>query len=348
MITIENLEKTVEDFELGKINLEIENGEYFVILGPTGSGKTLFLELLAGFLEPDKGSVWINDEDVTNVDVREREVAFVHQDYSLFPHMTVWENVSFGPRVNGFSEDLVKEKTSEVLTLLGIQGLADRKPDTLSGGEMQKTSLARSLVMEPELLLLDEPISALDVPSQEMMREELKKIHRERDVTVIHVTHDREEASWLGNRIGVMQEGSIIQIGSPREVFHEPRTEFVADFMGSENIFEGRASLSDGISKIKVNDEIEVQTVSDNEGQVTFCIRPEEILLSKDSIKSSGRNTFEGKITDVKDLENTSRISVDVGLEFVVLVTKRSRNEMDLSDGDTVYLTFKASAVHVI
>ncbi len=348
MINIENLSRDWPDFSIKNIDLEIKNKEYFVILGPTGAGKTLLLELLAGFYEPDGGRILIGEDEVTYQDSEERDVGFVYQDYSLFPHLTVEENIKFGPQVNDFSQDRVREETSRVIDLLGIQHLVNRYPETLSGGERQKTALARGLVMDPDVLLLDEPISALDMPSQEEMRKELKRIHRNTEITTLHVTHNREEASWLGDRIGVMKEGEIVQIGTPNQVLRKPGSEFVADFVGTENIFQGKSKVEDGIAKINIGKNIEIEAVSDKKGNVTVCIRPEEILLSKSSIKTSGRNEFEGEIVEIKELENTFQVKVDVGKEFVVVITKRSKSEMNLEVGSKVFLTFKASAVHVI
>ncbi len=348
MINIKNLSRNWPEFSLKNIDLEIKDEEYFVILGPTGAGKTLLLEILAGFYEPDEGKVFVGGKDVTHQRPEDRDVGFVYQDYSLFPHLTVEENIKFGPQVNNFPEDRVEEETERVIELLGIRHLTDRYPDTLSGGEQQKTALARGLIMDPDVLLLDEPISALDMPSQEEMRKELKRIHRNAEITTLHVTHNREEASWLGDRIGVMREGEIVQIGTPNEVLREPKSEFVAGFVGTENIFKGESRTEDGIAKIDIGKNIELEAVSGKKGNVTVCIRPDEILLSKGSIKSSGRNEFEGEIVEIIELENTFQVKVDVGKEFVVVITKRSKSEMNLEIGSKVFITFKASAIHVI
>ncbi|KXA92372.1 hypothetical protein AKJ64_03355, partial [candidate division MSBL1 archaeon SCGC-AAA259E17] len=206
----------------------------------------------------------------------------------------------------------------------------------------------RGLVMDPEILLLDEPIGALDKPSQERMREELKRIHRKAGITTIHVTHDREEASWLGDRIGVMNRGEIVQVGTPNEVFREPKSEFVADFVGTENIFKGTSVVKNGIAHIDVGGGVEMEAVTDKEGEVTACIRPEEILLSKDTFKSSGRNVFKGKVVEIIELENTFQIRADAGKDFSTIITKRSKSDMEIDTGSKVYLTFKAAAVHVI
>lgn len=348
MISIRGLSRKWQDFKLEDISLDVKDQEYFVILGPTGAGKTLVLELIAGFHEPDEGEIRMGQKDVTNLSPQERDVGFVYQNYSLFPHLTVEENIEFGPAVQKVSDKQVGERKIEIMDTLDISHLKDRYPKTLSGGEQQKVALARALILNPKILLLDEPISALDVPSQEEVRQRLKDIHRESEITTIHVTHNREEASWLGDRLGVMSDGKIVQIGSPDEVFRKPKSEFVANFVGTENVFPGTSNMEEEISKIDIGGGVEIQSTEIREGQVKACIRPEEIIVSNQPIKSSGRNMFEGEIVGVSDLENTVRLEIDTGRNFTVVVTKKSRSDMNLKIGKKVYIAFKASSVHVI
>lgn len=348
MIKIRNLSKDWESFSLENIDLDVKEDEYFVILGPTGAGKTLLLELIAGFHRADDGRIEIDGRDVADTPPENREVGFVYQDYSLFPHLTAEENVRFGLDLRDFSKRETEKKVRETMRKLEIEDLSDRYPRTLSGGEQQRVALARGLVLEPEILLLDEPISALDVPSQEEVRKELKRIHRESDIATIHVTHNREEASWLGDRIGVMKEGRIVQVGTPNRVFQRPKTEFVANFVGTENVFDGEAETEEGISKIDIGGGMEIEAIGEKEGPAKACIRPEEIIISRNPIQSSGRNTFKGKIEEIMEQENTVRLLIDAGKKFRVTITKRSRTEMNLEIGTKVYLAFKASSVHVI
>ncbi|KXB08394.1 hypothetical protein AKJ55_01085 [candidate division MSBL1 archaeon SCGC-AAA382M17] len=348
MISIRGLSRKWQDFKLEDISLDVKDQEYFVILGPTGAGKTLVLELIAGFHEPDEGEIRMGQKDVTNLSPQERDVGFVYQNYSLFPHLTVEENIEFGPAVQKVSDKRVGERKIGIMDTLDISHLKDRYPKTLSGGEQQKVALARALILDPKILLLDEPISALDVPSQEEVRQRLKDIHRESEITTIHVTHNREEASWLGDRLGVMSDGKIVQIGSPDEVFRKPKSEFVANFVGTENVFPGTSNMEEEISKIDIGGGVEIQSTEIREGEVKACIRPEEIIVSNQPIKSSGRNMFEGEIVGVSDLENTVRLEIDTGRNFTVVVTKKSRSDMNLKIGKKVYIAFKASSVHVI
>jgi molybdopterin-binding protein len=330
------------------VNLDIEKREYFAVLGPTGAGKTLLLELIAGFHSPDRGEIWLNGREVTELPPEERGVGFVYQDYSLFPHLTVEENVRFGLDLKRVPRSKAGKKVREVMRLLNISHLAKRYPSTLSGGEQQKTALARALVLGPEVLLLDEPLSAVDARAREQLRGELKRIHEHSGVTTVHVTHDHEEATLLGDRIGVMSGGKIIQVGKPDEIFRRPKSEFVAGFVGVENILEGRATARGGITRVDVGGGVVIEAVGERRGEVKVCIRPEDIIVAKRPIKSSGRNLLKGRVTEVSDRGTTVRLRVDAGRGFAVTITKKSFTDMELGVGSRVYLAFKASAVHLI
>lgn len=347
MINIKNLSKNWAEFSIQNVELDIKAKEYFAVLGPTGAGKTLLLELIAGFHSPDEGKIWLDGRDITELPPEERGVGFVYQDYSLFPHLTVEENVRFGLDLREIPRPKAGRKVRGVMRLLNISHLAKRYPSTLSGGEQQKTALARTLVLDPKVLLLDEPLSALDAPTQETLRGELKNIHGRSGVTTIHVTHDHEEAILLGDRIGVMSAGRIVQVGGADEIFRKPKSEFVASFVGMENIFKGRSKLKGDIVEIDLKGT-KIEAVPGREGDVKVCIRPDEILLSKRPIRSSGRNTLKGKITEISDRGATVKLKVDAGQEFVVMITKRSFLDMRPNVGSKVYITFKASSVHII
>ena len=252
-VYIENVTKKWENFSIRNVELKIAKGEYFVVLGPTGAGKTLLLELIAGFHKPDSGRIWIDNMDVTFLPPEKRGVGFVPQEYMLFPHMTVFENVEFGLKVRKVPKAERERRVEQTLEFMGLTHLRDRLPMTLSGGEQQKTALARALVIKPKILLLDEPLSALDTNMRKKMQNELKKLHEELKVTTIHVTHDQIEAFILANRLAVMKDGTIIQTGSPEQVFRRPKDDFVARFVGFENLFDGKiVENKKGIAKIDI------------------------------------------------------------------------------------------------
>jgi molybdate transport system ATP-binding protein/molybdate/tungstate transport system ATP-binding protein len=346
MIRIENVSKDLGEFKLNDTNLQIDEGEYFIILGPTGAGKTILIETIAGIYRPDSGRVFLNKIDVTNVLPKDRRISMVYQDYMLFPHLTVEGNIGFGLRQKKVDKSEIKAKANEITDILGISHLLGRYPGTLSGGEKQRIAIARAVVTEPAVLLLDEPLSALDSRTTERLSAELARIHKLMGTTTIHVTHSFEEAFALGDRIAVMCGGRIIQVGTPDEVFRRPNSKFIADFVGVANLFRGRSAVHDDLSEVRI-DGISVVSSTIASGDVSVSIRPEDILISKREIDSSARNSFSGVITEVKDMGGIVRAVVDVGLPFVVALTKRSYDDLRLAPGTRVRIVFKASAVHI-
>ena len=345
MIRIESLSKTWGDFSLKNICLEVREGEYFIVLGPTGSGKTLLLELIAGFYYPDKGRIFLKDIDITHLPPKDRGIGFVYQDYMLFPNMNVRDNIAYGIRVKGLEKEVVK-KVEKLANLLGISYLLDRYPSNLSGGEAQRVAIARALAIEPDVLLLDEPLSALDPNLRLEIRKELRKIHKKMRTTTIHVTHSREDAMMLGDKIAVMNEGEIIQVGDAQEIFRRPKSKFVAEFVGVENIFSGKAEREDGITLFH-SEGITIQSSSNVIGDVHASIRPEDIILSLHKVESSARNCLKGRVTEIMDMGTIMRVMVDCGIPFAVNITRESCMEMGISIGKEVYLIFKAQNVNL-
>jgi molybdate transport system ATP-binding protein/molybdate/tungstate transport system ATP-binding protein len=347
MIKIDNISKDLGEFFLKDVTLDIENGTYFMILGPTGAGKTILLESIAGIYYPDKGRIWMDGRDITNTPPRSRNISMVYQDYMLFPHLTVRDNIAFGLKLKNVLKEKIKEKIEGMSRMLNIHHLLHRFPGTLSGGEKQRIAIARAMVTEPKALLLDEPLSALDTQTRDNLRRELKEIHSITKITIVHVTHSFEEVFSLGDSIAVMNEGKIIQIGKPDEVFKKPKSEFVANFVGVENLFKGNSTINNGISNININGINVVSTTCKSGGWIV-SVRPEDILVSKKSIESSARNSFNGKITDIVDKGAIIKIVVDCGIPFSAIITRRSFDDMELTKGMSAYLTFKASDVHFI
>ncbi|PKL57470.1 MAG: ABC transporter [Methanomicrobiales archaeon HGW-Methanomicrobiales-6] len=343
MLTIDSVSKSLGEFTLSNISLSIGDGEYFIVLGPTGAGKTILLETIAGIYSPDSGRILLNDRDITDVPARERNIGMVYQDYMLFPHLTVEANIAFGLKSHRADPAFIRGKVEESAELLNISHLLHRYPGTLSGGEQQRTAIARALVMDPEALLLDEPLSALDVKTRESLRAELARIHKATGTTIVHITHNFEEVFDLADRVAIMQGGDVIQVGTPEEIFRRPNSDFVAGFVGVENLFRGTGS-PDGT--VAVGD-LRIRVENGIPGPVSVAIRPEEILLSKTALPENGRNVISGRVDSVRPNGGLVRVSVDAGVPFRVTLTRQGFEEAAIAPGDTVCLAFRPSAAHV-
>ncbi|MHA1860335.1 MAG: ABC transporter ATP-binding protein [Candidatus Asgardarchaeia archaeon] len=347
MIEVDGLYKKVGSFELGEVSFTSKDGEYLVILGPSGAGKTMLLECIAGLIDLDSGKVFIDGEDVTERSPEAREIGFVYQDFLLFPHLKVEENVEFGLRMRGLPKDEIRERVEYVLSLLGITHLRERYPSSLSGGEKQRVALARAIAIKPKILLLDEPLSSLDLKVRESLREELRKIHDKYVKNTIHVTHDQLEAYILADRVGIIKDGKLIEIGPPDKIFRSPSNEFTAEFLGFENLFKGFVKREeDGLFFIDVNG-IEFITTKGGHGKVTIAFRPEDVTVMRKFAKTSARNVFSGKIVDTLDEGSLVKLKVDIGIPVTATVTKSSFFELGLKVGCEVNVSIKASAISV-
>ena len=347
MLQIDNISKDMGEFILRNVTLDIDRGEYLVVIGPTGAGKTILLETIAGIYPPDSGTITLDGRDITGLPPRERNICVVYQDYMLFTHLNVEENIGFGLVSRKMDKDEIRKRVVEAAELLSIDHLLHRSPDTLSGGEQQRTAIARAIVMEPVLLLLDEPLSALDGQTRVMLQKELRRLHQRYRITVVHVTHNFEEVFALADRVAVMHDGDIVQCGHPDEVFRKPASEFVANFTGVENIFRGTCTPQDGASAIMVDGLKIISGACNGDGEVYATVRPEDILISRDPVTSSARNSFPGTITDIVNNGMVIKVIVDAGIPFVSVLTRQGYDQLQLTEGEKVYLTFKASAVHV-
>jgi len=347
MLEIENVSKDMGEFVLKDASLTVNDGEYLVIIGPTGAGKTILLETLAGIYLPDSGRVVLNGRDITNALPRERNICMVYQDYMLFPHLTVAENIGFGLRNRKMDPAEIERKVNDAARFLCIDHLLHRHPETLSGGEQQRAAIARAVVMEPALLLLDEPLSALDGQTREKLRKELRRLHDLYRITVIHVTHNFEEVFSLADRVVVIRGGEIVQVGEPHEVFRKPNCEFVANFVGVENLFRGPCTQKGVLCEIDAGGVKIVSATCSENGTATATVRPEDILISRAPLDSSAQNSLKGRIETIADNGTVVRITVDAGIPFVVVLTRRGVVDLGLAEGDEVWITFKASSVHV-
>ncbi len=346
MIRLCNVSKRLGDFKLKNINLSIEDNEYFVILGPTGTGKTVILEVIAGMYRPDQGEVWLNDRNVTTQYPESRHIGFVYQDYMLFPHLNVQENILFALKLKNTPATIMKQKLENMTTLLNIGQLLQRYPATLSGGEQQRVAIARALVAEPEVLLLDEPLSALDPRSKEVFQQELKNIHEQIKTTTIHITHDFNEALVLADRMGIMHNGEIVQIGSPEEVCQRPQSQFVAEFVGMDNIFSGNLSAEGDVKYVHIG-PVRLRVVSNLKGKVMVAIRSEDIIIAEDKLFSSAQNIISARIAEIIPRGPFFKVVLDAGIPLVSLVTRQAIDGMKLEPGKNVWALFKTTAVHV-
>lgn len=347
MIVIRNLKVDLGGFLLQNINLHVQPREYFIILGPTGAGKTVLLEAIAGLHPVLEGEVWIGDREITDLGPDKRGVAIVYQDQVLFPHLSVEKNIAFGLNMRKCPKKEAKAKIDAIGEVVGISHLLKRSPVTLSGGERQRVALARALVTEPKVLLLDEPLSALDPETREKMRKELKEIHSKTKLTAIHVTHDFEEAIALGHRVAVVNDGCIAQVGTPEEFLRRPSSEFVARFSLARNILSGRVVGADnGCALIDIGGA-ELRATTKAKGEVRCSLRPEDILISRERLQSSARNCFPGVITDIVDTGSVIYITVTLPPDFTCIITHQAFDELELRMGEKVWITFKAAAIHV-
>jgi len=286
------------------LNLDIPSGELVALLGPSGSGKTTLLRMIAGLEQPDSGSVLFHGEDATFSDVRERQVGFVFQHYALFGHMTIFENIAFGlrvrPRASRPSDEAIRKKVLDLLKLVQLDPLAQRYPHQLSGGQRQRVALARALAVEPKVLLLDEPFGALDAKVRKELRRWLRRLHDEMHVTSVFVTHDQEEAMEAADRVVVMNEGRIEQVGAPDEVYDHPATPFVLKFLGDVNLFHGRAGLSqghdEGVSYVRPH---ELDVVAEA-GDGTWAVTLAQTLTVGPNTRLEFRREEDGSYVDVE------------------------------------------------
>ncbi|PTD94636.1 sulfate ABC transporter ATP-binding protein [archaeon SCG-AAA382B04] len=344
MLKIEGLSNDWGRFQLKNIDLEINEGEFLVILGPSGSGKTLLLETIAGFTIPDEGKIIRNKKDITKFSPEKRDLGFVYQDFALFPHLTVRENIAFG------LEDKGSERVKKLASFLSIEDLLDENTITLSGGEKQRVTLARAIATKPNFMLFDEPLSSLDERIQEKMRREIKEMHKNMGLTSIYVTHDQSEAMYLADQIAIMMEGKIVQTGKPEDVFYEPKNEEIAKFVGIENIYSGNIKeKEDSLAKIDIGKkQIEAICGLEKGSNVRLMIRPEEVFIKKQKNPSSARNQFKGVIKEVIDEGSMLRLKIDCGFKLTSYITRKSFKEMELKSGEKIVANFKASSVHSV
>jgi len=351
IINVQNVLKVYKSdthvYALNNVSLIIEKNEFFTLLGPSGCGKTTLLRLIAGFEHPTSGTILLNNEDISLLPPNKRPVNTVFQSYALFPHMTVGGNIAFGLEMLGWSKTEVSKTVDEMLELVKMGELKNRRPSEISGGQQQRVALARALAPKPQVLLLDEPLSALDLKLRKQMQIELKRLQSETGITFVFVTHDQEEALTMSDRVAVMNEGKILQYGKPREIYHHPENKFVANFIGDSNfltadIQNGSAVLTDG-TKLKLPEENKTST----SGRKSILIRPEHVQMSK---SIGNKKAFEGKINNIVYFGTDTHFHLELktGDEFTIRKQNTPNEGKDFEVGTVVELTIDENAIQIL
>jgi tungstate transport system ATP-binding protein len=334
---------------LDDVSLEVKEKEIFTVLGPNGSGKTTMLRIMASIVEPTSGEVFFGGEKINNSNrsqARKRST-MVFQKTALF-NTTVYKNVAYGLKLRKFPKKEIAERVENVLDLVKLNGYDKRLAKKLSGGEQQRVSLARALALNAELLLLDEPTANLDPKNVSIIEETISRVNHEFNTTIVMATHNLFQAETITKRAALILGGKIVQVGTAQEIFRVP-SKHLASFARLENVFSGTSRiLKERTSLIDVGNGVKIETALKKSGDVTVFVRPEDIIISKKPISSSARNVFKGKIVEISDLESVAKIKIDAGKQFIVQITKRSFNDMQLNIHSQVFLAFKASSVHTI
>jgi len=348
LIELKKIKKSYKEITaLDDVSLKIREKEIFTVVGPNGSGKTTMLKIMAFIDEPTSGEVFFYGEKISNRNQARKKSTMVFQKTTLFS-TTVYKNVAYGLKLRGYSKKETEEKVKEALSLVKLVGYEKRLAKKLSGGEQQRVSLARALALNTQLLLLDEPTANLDPKNVSIIEETISRVNREFKTTIVMATHNMFQAETLTNRVALLLGGKIAQIGTPQEILRGPSIN-LASFARLENVFSGKSKIvQEGTSVIVVDDGLKIEAALKKSGKVTVFVRPEDIIVSKKIMSSSARNVFKGKIVEVSDFGPVVKLRVDAGKDFVVQITKRSFVEMQLNVGSTVFLTFKASSVHLI
>ena len=350
-LELKHISKKFGSFSLSDINLEISDGGYFVLLGHTGAGKSLILETISGIIHPDEGEVWLNDRNITNEKIQNRRIGLVFQDQAIFPQMNVFENIAFPLKKRGAIRSDIGKEVQRQAELTGISTLLKRNPDTLSGGELQRVALARTLAMNPHCLLLDEPLSSLDIQVQDDLRKLLRSINQ-MGTTVLHVTHHYEEAISLATHVAVIDNGNMLQQGTPDEVFHHPKSKFVADFTGVKNFYKVKVadSPAGGLVRVSINDTpvslvlVAVPGVTDG----FILIRSTDIILSENENGISTANNLYGTVVEIVPSGYGYEVLLDAGIPLYVQITAASKERLDLNQGKKIWACFKAPSVRLI
>jgi molybdopterin-binding protein len=348
MLAVEGLSKRLGDFSMHDVTFDVGSGEYFVLLGASGTGKTVLIETLTGIIPPDAGRVSLRGRDITRERVQRRSLGVVFQDQALFPHLSVRGNIAYGPSSRREGRMRTAKAVERLAGETGTLHLLDRRPKTLSGGEAQRVALARALAAGPDCLLLDEPLSSLDTGARGELRALLRRLNIG-GATVVHVTHDYEEAVSLATKIGVMEGGTIVQIDTPERILMHPRSEFVARFVGIRNMYRGRLERGEGDTSRFIGRGIDLDVLTDAPpGPCIALVRSEDVTIGLEHGATSARNVIAGTVADVLPVRLGFEATIDAGAEIAAHLAGESVFRMGLRRGMRVYASIKASAVRVI
>ncbi|HHF52660.1 MAG TPA: ABC transporter ATP-binding protein [Candidatus Aminicenantes bacterium] len=346
MLDLKNVSLKKGGFRLKDISFTLGEGEYLTLVGPTGSGKTMLLNTVIGINRPLSGEIWVDGKLMNHISLQSRPVGIVYQNLYLFPHKNVYDNISFPLSIRKMPKKIIEKKVREAAAFLKIADLLGRSIQNLSGGEKQRVALARALVTERPVLLLDEPLSALDAITKWEIMQELRRIHREKRLTVLHVTHDIEEALFLSDKIGVMIQGKLRQIGSVEEVMNRPSSEEIGQLIRKDNLFKMTYDAKTSLL-CKGTFCLYKEGLEDNKEYLVH-IPPEDIILNYEALTtSSARNCFKGCIHSIIYHNLGVKVGIDAGIKLVSLLTQRSFQELRLETGKDIYVIFKSNAVGV-
>jgi molybdopterin-binding protein len=362
VIELDSLSLRAGAFELRDISFSVPSGGYALVIGPTGSGKTTLLEALAGHAPVHRGRVILHGRDVANVPPERRALGFVYQQYHLFPHLSVRDNIAYGLWRQRVDEGGADRRADELADTLGIAHLLERSVRGLSGGEQQRVALARALAPRPRILLLDEPFASVDPTTRHLLRRELRALHDREGITTLQVTHDFDEALRLGDLVAVLADGRIVQSGTPEQVFRYPNSAFVARFVGTGNVLAGvvepagtggngreqEGTGGEAFAARFVCEPLILEIVADREGPMHAVIRPEDIVLSRGELPGSARNRLAASIVRLERLGPVTLVHLDAGRPLIASVTTASADEMGLAAGGAVTVTIKATAIHLV
>lgn len=340
VLRVKNLEKSFGNKKVLKnINFSVKEGEIFFILGPSGCGKTTILRIIAGFIPPDRGKIFLKNRDITDVHPNKRKVGMVFQNYALWPHMNVWQNIAYGLQIRHIEKSIINKKVEEILEITGLKEVKNLYPHQISGGQQQRVALARALIIEPEILLLDEPLSNLDTKLREKLRREIKKIQKKTSTTMIYVTHDQKEAMSLGTRIAVMSEGEIVQIDTPWNIYLNPVNKTVASFIGEINFIDGKVveqNKKEWIVKTEEGNFAITNFPPLLQGEnLTLGFRPEFISFSESS------NKIEGIISDIEYLGEMIKLGVKTKKGNNFIISFPTGSDINLKYGEKIYFSVK-------